>query len=125
MQTHQLYILLSLLLITFTISSTAAATGELPPKPLLGGYTPIKNISDPHVIDVSKFAVKQHNKEDPAHKLRLLNIIKGYSQVVAGTNWKLFFYAKAVHSHGRRLYVAVVFEQPWVHSMNLTYFKPA
>ncbi|KAL9237036.1 hypothetical protein vseg_011626 [Gypsophila vaccaria] len=123
MQTHHLFILFSLLLL-ITISTAAATTGELPPKPLLGSYTPIKNISDPHVIEIARFAVKQHNKQVPTQKLRLLSIIKGYSQVVAGTNWKLFFYAKAVHGRSRQLYVAVVYERPWVHSMNLTSFKP-
>ncbi|KAL2932294.1 Cysteine proteinase inhibitor 5 [Bienertia sinuspersici] len=122
MRTQQVYFLFSLLLITIT----SAAGGLTPAKsqPLPGGYTPINNISDPHVIEVARFAVEEHNKQDDAHLLKFLRILKGWSQVVAGINYRLIIAAEPINCNGKVYhYEAIVYERPWQHFMNLTSFE--
>ena len=122
MHAHHVTFLLSLLLLLFTAS---AITPSPAPKPVLGGYTPIKNLSDPHVIEVARFAVKEHNRQDKAHMVHLLRVLQGWTQVVAGINYRLILAVRPVHSrHIVRRYEALVYERPWQHFMNLTSFKP-
>lgn len=121
MSTHQVIFLFSLLLVVVVSS----AEGVAAPAPLiLGGYTPITNLSDPHVIEVARFAVGEHNKQDKTHMLKFLSIFKGWSQVVAGINYRLIIIAKPLCRPALvRRYEAVVYERPWQHFMNLTSFK--
>ncbi|XP_021766659.1 cysteine proteinase inhibitor 1-like [Chenopodium quinoa] len=116
----QLYCLFSLLLII-----VVSAAEEIPPPDLpLGGYSPITNLSDPHVIEVAQFAVKEHNMLDEGHKVKLLSILKGWTQVVAGLNYRLIITAKTLCSHADvHRYEVVVYERPWQHFMKLTSFN--
>ncbi|OIW13848.1 hypothetical protein TanjilG_31737 [Lupinus angustifolius] len=102
-------ILLSLLLLSLSTISAAA---------LAGGWTPIKNINDPHVKEIADFAVTEHNKQS-GEKLKLESVVKGESQVVSGTNYRLVLVASSKN------YQAVVYEKPWLHFKKLTSFELA
>ncbi|KAL2932256.1 Cysteine proteinase inhibitor 5 [Bienertia sinuspersici] len=85
----------------------------------LGGFKPIKNLNDPYIQDIAKFAVEEYNKRSPnGHRLRLVNVVKGESQVVAGTNYRLTIAANDDHQ-----YLAVVYDRPWQHYRSLTSFN--
>ncbi|KAI4296008.1 hypothetical protein L6164_035998 [Bauhinia variegata] len=88
---------------------------------LVGGWTPIKDIKEPHVTEIANFAVTEHNKVSGT-KLKLKEVIKGETQVVAGTNYRLVLEAK----DGAKInqYQAVVWEKSWQHYRNLTSFVP-
>ncbi|KAL5066366.1 hypothetical protein RYX36_028103 [Vicia faba] len=109
----------TLILVTVLLMASAAAARKQYP---LGGYIPITNINDPHVIEIAKFAVTQYDKQSGA-KLKFKKIIKGESQVVAGTNYRLTL--SAGEGSVSNIYEAVVWEKLWLHFRNLTSFKPA
>ncbi|KAF7840546.1 cysteine proteinase inhibitor 5-like [Senna tora] len=90
-------------------------------KALVGGWTPIKDIKEPHVTEIAEFAVTEYNKRSGA-KLKLEKVIKGSTQVVAGTNYRLVVAAKD-ESAAAKKYEAIVWEKTWEHFMNLTSFK--
>ncbi|KAG5242379.1 cysteine proteinase inhibitor [Salix suchowensis] len=64
---------LSLLFIAATVVVIDAA--------LLGGWSPIEDLKDKHVVEIAEFAVAEHNKEVKSN-LKLESIVKGESQVV-------------------------------------------
>ncbi|KAF1895344.1 hypothetical protein Lal_00043990 [Lupinus albus] len=89
---------------------------------LVGGWTPIENINDPHVKEIADFAVTEHNKESGT-KLKLESVVKGESQVVSGTNYRLVLVAS--DGSTAKNYQAVVYEKPWQHYRKLTSFEVA
>lgn len=91
--------------------------------PVVGGWSPIKNMSDPHVGEIAAWAIKEHNKEANA-KLMLRKVIKGEVQVVGGLNYKLVLEAKDKDGGKTGRYVAVVWERAWEKFLKLTSFKP-
>ncbi|KMT04191.1 hypothetical protein BVRB_8g184860 [Beta vulgaris subsp. vulgaris] len=111
MSTRHILLIFSLLAV---ISAASAATRR---GPVLGGYRPIKDIKDPYVQEIAKFAVDEHNKEEGSH-LKLVKIVKGESQVVSGTNYRL-----TLSADDSQKYVAVVYDKPWQHQRSLTSFE--
>ena len=87
---------------------------------LLGGWKPIKDVKDPHVIEVAEFAVKEHNNESKT-ELEFESVSKGEKQVVAGTNYRLVIAAKDGGASNN--YEAVVWEKLGSAGMSLTSFK--
>ncbi|XWS15479.1 hypothetical protein CRYUN_Cryun34aG0004200 [Craigia yunnanensis] len=85
----------------------------------LGGWTPIKNITHPHVTEIAEFAVTEYNKQSKT-TLKLLKVVKGETQVVAGVNYRLLL--NATDGAATNPYQAVVWEKAWQHYMNLTSF---
>ncbi|KAK7292460.1 hypothetical protein RIF29_08241 [Crotalaria pallida] len=83
-----------------------------------GGWHPIKDLSDPYVVEIANFAVAEHDKRSGA-KLRLTGVVKGESQVVAGENYRLVLATSDGNS-----YQAVVWDKPWVHFRKLLSFDP-
>ncbi|KAM0950356.1 putative Cystatin domain-containing protein [Dioscorea sansibarensis] len=110
---------LHLLLFIFTIIHLHGSTTAKKP-PLLGGSHPIKNLKDPHILDIANFAVTEHNKEAKSN-LIFQRVIKGKIQVVQGLDYYLILEAK----DGTKIckYEAVVWEMEWLHFRNLTSFK--
>ncbi|KAK9715089.1 hypothetical protein RND81_06G142900 [Saponaria officinalis] len=107
MNTRALFFVLSLLA---AISTTSA---------IVGSYKRIPDLHDPHVQEIVKYAVSEHNKLTSA-RLEYVEIVKGESQVVAGTNYRLVISTKdggAVEN-----FEAVVYEKPWAHYLSLTSF---
>ncbi|KAK6938876.1 Cystatin domain [Dillenia turbinata] len=85
-----------------------------------GGWQPITNLKDPHVVEIAEFAVTQHNKV-AKENLKFESVIKGETQVVAGMNYKLVLAAKDGEAENN--YEAVVWEKAWLGYRNLTSFK--
>ncbi|CAN4114648.1 unnamed protein product [Withania somnifera] len=86
----------------------------------VGGWTPINDVNALDVVAIGQFAVNEHNKE-AGTKLEFQNIVKGESQVVAGTNYRLVINAKDGGHVGK--YLAIVWDKPWEKSKKLTSFK--
>ncbi|XP_058732676.1 cysteine proteinase inhibitor 5-like [Vicia villosa] len=103
---------LALLLILFASATTSQA--------IIGGWSPIKNISDPYVIELANFAVVENNKQK-GETLKFEKLIKGESQVVVGTNYRLTLSAKNGWSSNN--YEAVVWDLK--HLRKLTSFERA
>ncbi|PIA38360.1 hypothetical protein AQUCO_02800208v1 [Aquilegia coerulea] len=110
-----LLVLISSLVSTFAITPSPSASNAL-----VGGYKPIFNITDPHIQDLGKFAVSEHNKQAKT-SLKFVNVIKGQMQVVAGINYDLVIAARK--GDIRRNYLAVVYERPGGKNKTLTSFK--
>ncbi|XP_074345609.1 cysteine proteinase inhibitor 1-like [Apium graveolens] len=89
-------------------------------KALVGGWKPIKNPKDPVIQEIGKFAVTTYNKDNQKN-LVYQDVVKGQSQVVAGTNYQLTI--AATDNGAVNHYEAIVFDQPWTHTRNLTSFK--
>ncbi|XP_065854961.1 cysteine proteinase inhibitor 5 [Euphorbia lathyris] len=85
-----------------------------------GGWTPIKDLKDPHVAEIAQFAVSEYNNRSKTN-LKLQSVVKGETQVVSGANYRLVL---AVTGGGIKKYEAIVWEKPWAHMRNLTSFKP-
>ena len=114
-----LILLLSLLFLPIIFSDAKAETG------LLGGWTPIENITERHVTEIAEFAVTEYNKQSKT-PLKLLKVVEGEKQVVAGMNYRLLLNATdgaATDGAETNPYQAVVYERSWEHYMNLTSFK--
>ncbi len=113
-------VFLTCLLLAAIISGCEAAGGG---RKLgqVGGWTPIKNVSDPQVQEIASFAVTEHNKE-AGTSLKLIRVVRGETQVVAGTNYRLVIAAGAggIAKH----YEAVVWDKPWEKFRKLTSFTP-
>ncbi|XP_044496529.1 cysteine proteinase inhibitor 5-like [Mangifera indica] len=88
---------------------------------LLGGWSPIEDPKDQHVVEIGQFAVSEYNKQSKA-QLKFEQVVKGETQVVSGTNYRLVVAAK--DGSATNNYEAVVWEKPWLHYKNLTSFKP-
>ncbi|XP_023520814.1 cysteine proteinase inhibitor 5-like [Cucurbita pepo subsp. pepo] len=88
---------------------------------LVGGWEKIKDVKDPHIQEIGKFAVSEYNKQSKG-ALEFKDVVKGESQVVSGTNYRLVIEAKKGESIGK--YQALVWEKAWQHFMELTSFKP-
>ncbi|XP_022721053.1 cysteine proteinase inhibitor 5-like [Durio zibethinus] len=108
-----LILLLSLLFLPI-ISSDARKDA------LVGGWTPIKNIKEPHVTEIGEFAVAEYNKQSNT-SLELLKVVKGETQVVAGTNYRLVL--NATDGAATNAYQAIVWEKAWQNFKNLTSFN--
>ncbi|XP_042756140.1 cysteine proteinase inhibitor A [Lactuca sativa] len=76
---------------------------------LAGSWTPI-NASDPMVIEIGKFAVDEHDKDDHM-SLQFEKVVAGESQVVAGTQYNITI--TAVEGGVENNYVALVWDKPW------------
>ena len=90
------------------------------PAVLVGGWRPIENVSDPHVQEIGKFAVTEHNKKATA-SLKFQSVVSGETQVVAGTNYRLVI--AAADGGASNKYEAVVWEKSWMDFRSLTSFK--
>ncbi|GMY36707.1 cysteine proteinase inhibitor 5-like [Fagus crenata] len=114
MKAHCFYLLTLLIL---SIYSTAlGGRGSV-----VGGWQPIQDISDPHVTEIGEYAVDEYNKESKS-ELSFVSVVKGETQVVSGTNYRLTVAAK--DGDVTNNYEAIVWEKPWESFKNLTSFKP-
>ncbi|KAF8047364.1 hypothetical protein N665_3074s0003 [Sinapis alba] len=79
-----------------------------------GDRGPIKDVKDPHVIKIGQFAVFEYNKQSK-FVLKFMNVVCGEFQIVSGINIGLC-------NNVGTMYEAVVLDQPWMKTMNLTSF---
>ncbi|XP_074274037.1 cysteine proteinase inhibitor 5-like [Silene latifolia] len=61
---------------------------------IVGGWKPVKSVTDPHLVDVARFAVLENNKKT-GKSLELVKINKGEYQVINGFQYRLIVDAKA------------------------------
>ncbi|KAF5177758.1 Histidine-containing phosphotransfer protein [Thalictrum thalictroides] len=85
---------------------------------LVGGWKPIEDIKDPHVQELGKFAVSEHNKEAKTD-LSFNEVVRGDTQVVSGLNYRLVVTAKD-GSLKKNEYEAIVWEKAWLDSSWVT-----
>ncbi|KAF8108410.1 hypothetical protein N665_0109s0035 [Sinapis alba] len=112
-------LLLPLLLLPLYASASA----------LVGGWRPLSDVNNPHVVEVGKFSVSEYNRQSKSG-LKFVSVVSGESQVVAGTKYRLIVAVNdgveiANDGGASKNYEAIVWDQPWLKSMNLTSFKPA
>ena len=81
---------------------------------------PIKDLNSAKVQEVAQFAVSEHNKQ-ANDKLQYQKVVRGHTQVVAGTNYRLVIAAKDGAVLGN--YEAFVWDKPWEQFRNLTSFQ--
>ncbi|KAF8117122.1 hypothetical protein N665_0012s0127 [Sinapis alba] len=93
----------------------------------VSGWSPISNVNDPHVVEIGVFAVSEYDKQSKSG-LKFVTVVSGQSQVVAGTNYRLIVTVDGgvgvADAGASKKYEAIVWEKPWLKSMNLTSFKP-
>ncbi|CAM0947606.1 unnamed protein product [Alopecurus aequalis] len=112
--------LLLLGLLAATLDVTAAALGR---GPMVGGWSPIPDVKDPHIQELGGWAVEQHARLG-GDRLQFRRVTRGEQQVVSGMNYRLV--VDAVDGAGSsKPYLAEVYEQSWTSTRNLTSFNPA
>ncbi|GKV49016.1 hypothetical protein SLEP1_g55790 [Rubroshorea leprosula] len=87
----------------------------------LGGWQPIKNLNDPHLLEIARFAVSEFNKQSKMN-LTLDGILKGEKQIVSGVNYRLNLAVE--DGSQRKLYEAIVWEKDGESFKKLISFKP-
>lgn len=109
---------LSLLVVTFSIllaSSSIEAS--------IGGWQVISNLTDPKVVEIGKFAVKEHNMRVNA-MLSFVSIVKGETQIVNGINYRLIISATdSPVANAQSNYLVVVWDKPWKKERRLISFE--
>jgi len=108
----------SLVVLLLVLLASAAMNQALP-----GGYSPIKHLNDPHVIEIARFAVIEYDKQKGTD-LKLEKVVKGESKTIAGTNYRLTI--SAIHGSESKpnSYNATVYEDSSVHFRRLIAFIP-
>ncbi|XP_022147176.1 cysteine proteinase inhibitor 1-like [Momordica charantia] len=88
----------------------------------LGGYQPIKNLSDPYISEIGRYACIEYNRKNPnPTPLVFKKVVSGEEQVVAGTNYKLILYTKRGSLNLN--YEVIVYDKPWESHRELTSLK--
>ncbi|KAK2967499.1 hypothetical protein RJ640_010140 [Escallonia rubra] len=59
----------------------------------VGGWQPIKDVKVPEVQEIAKYAVAEHNSQAKTD-LKYESVVRGETQVVAGTNYRLVIAAR-------------------------------
>ncbi|CAK9311717.1 unnamed protein product [Citrullus colocynthis] len=108
---------------TIGSATTSVPTSALTPAPpLLGGYQPIKDVKDPHIEDIGKWAVEEYKKQHHIKSIfEFKDVVSGESAVVTGIKYRLIV---IVRSGGLILrYQTIVWEKAWEHFRQLGSFK--
>ncbi|GAU27147.1 hypothetical protein TSUD_104560 [Trifolium subterraneum] len=101
----------AILLFIVLLASTTMRNEAIP-----GGWTPIKNINDPHVTEIANYAVTEHDKKTGLN-LKLEKVISGETKVVNGIIYCLNISASDSNKHN----IAVLERQQF---RKLTSFAP-
>ncbi|KZV55088.1 cysteine protein inhibitor 5 [Dorcoceras hygrometricum] len=86
-----------------------------------GGWQAINNLTDPKVVEIAEFAVKQHNMRVNA-MLRLVAVVNGETQMVDGVNYRLDISAANTLMSMKGNYRVVVWDKPWNKERKLISF---
>ncbi|KAL5217437.1 hypothetical protein ABZP36_018121 [Zizania latifolia] len=109
----------SLLLVAVAVAVCCAATAtEQATAITVGSWQPIKDISDPHVQELGRWAVAEANKAAPSNELTFRRVTGGEQQVVAGVNYRLDVAASSRNDMDG-VYKAVLYEQDWTNTRKL------
>ncbi|KAK2997035.1 hypothetical protein RJ639_025081 [Escallonia herrerae] len=117
-KSHLLLLIIPYLVATAFHDVAAAMGGRKEAR--VGRWEPIKDPKDPKVHEIGQFAVSEHNKEAKV-SLKYESVVKGETQVVSGTNYRLRIAAEDGGVSGN--YKAVVWYKPWEKFRQLTSFK--
>lgn len=81
-----------LLLLVVLILPLAAATSTVQ----IGGWKPIEDVSNPVVREAAEFVASEYNTKQAKDRNKLVfeTVLRGETQLVAGTNYKLVISAK-------------------------------
>ncbi|XP_075499345.1 cysteine proteinase inhibitor 5-like [Primulina tabacum] len=108
----------SLIVVAFSILLASSSI-----KASFAGWQAISNLTDPKVVEIGKFAVKEHNKRVNA-LLRFESIVKGETQIVNGINYRLIISATdALATNAESNYRVVVWDKPWKKERRLISFE--
>ncbi|TVU04728.1 hypothetical protein EJB05_47859, partial [Eragrostis curvula] len=101
MRTVLLFIVVAL--VSYVVVAPATA---IPAPPLVpaGAFSPIQNVNDPHIVDLGRWAVAQHNKQTNSG-LTFNSVVGGEQQVVAGMRYHLFIDASNPNGRVAKRYV--------------------
>ncbi|XP_022142674.1 cysteine proteinase inhibitor 1-like [Momordica charantia] len=97
----------SLFLVASLLVLLAAAVSGARREALAGGYEAIKNVNDPYIQSLGKFAVEEHNRK-AKDDLKFEKVKSGLVQIVDGTNYSL--QVQAIDGTVSRLYSAAVYK---------------
>ncbi|TVU00889.1 hypothetical protein EJB05_53667, partial [Eragrostis curvula] len=123
MAARPLLLLLSLAAVALMSPAADAALGGR--GGMVGGWNPIPDVREKHIQELGGWALGQAKQKRLAGDgLRFRRVVRGEQQVVSGMNYRLV--VDAADPSGRSApYVAVVYEQVWTSTRELTSFKPA
>lgn len=102
----------------------AASAREAPAPQIVGKWTPIKDVNDPDIQDLGRWAISEHVKQ-ASDGLSFSKVVSCEEQVVAGTNYKLVIEATRGADGKSATYGAVVYEKEWTKTRQLLSFAPA
>jgi len=91
-------------------------------QPLSDGWNPIKDINDPHVIDIANFAVIEFNKQTRA-TLKFEKVIKAESHLAIAED-AIYRLIISTSNSVPNIFQAFVYENKLNHKRNLTSFIP-
>jgi hypothetical protein len=90
---------------------------------ILGGWNPIKDVSDPRIHELGGWAVSEHVKQ-VNDGVRFVKVVSGEEQVVSGMTYKLVI--AATDAAGKSAtYGAAVYDEWWTKTGQLLSFEPA
>ncbi|XP_011095952.1 cysteine proteinase inhibitor 5-like [Sesamum indicum] len=119
---HKSLSLLCVFLAILLASALNEASPALKRGKIVGGWQPIENPKDPEVVAIANFAVTEHNKEAKT-TFAFESVVKGETQVVAGTNYRLDIAVKDGSAADSKQYRALVWDKPWQKFRKLLSFE--
>jgi accessory colonization factor AcfC len=112
----------ALIVAAAVLALCSAAAARVEPQ-IVGGWKPIKDVSDPHIQELGAWAVSEHVKQ-ANDGVRFVKVVSGEEQVVSGMNYKLVI--EATDGAGKSAtYGAAVYEQEETKTRQLLTFEPA
>ncbi|XP_024526675.1 cysteine proteinase inhibitor 12 [Selaginella moellendorffii] len=91
---------------------------------LVGAPKPLKEANSLEAEEHAKFAVEEHNRQNPEANLCFKRVVSAQTQVVSGTMFHLSIEAHS-EQHGTGVYDAKVWTKPWESFKKLEDFKPS
>ncbi|XP_024538739.1 cysteine proteinase inhibitor 12 [Selaginella moellendorffii] len=91
---------------------------------LVGAPKPLKEANSLEAEEHAKFAVEEHNRQNPEANLCFKRVVSAQTQVVSGTMFHLSIEAHS-EQHGTGVYDAKVWTKPWESFKKLEEFKPS
>ncbi|XP_022132557.1 cysteine proteinase inhibitor 6-like [Momordica charantia] len=94
-----------------------------------GGWEPIKNINDPYVQELGRFAVMEHTHNLCGASYEFIRVVSGESQVVGGKKYCLVIEVKETiiipsMPSSIKFFKAIMLDKAWEKSWALLSFVP-
>ncbi|KAF3509541.1 hypothetical protein F2Q69_00005568 [Brassica cretica] len=88
-----------------------------------GGWHPIKDIKDPSLEVLAKFAISKYSKQKNS-RLNFETVVSGDELEVAGMKYRLVLNVNDGCNEGTNIYEAEVYIRAWDDYSELIYMKP-